>query len=709
MRLSSFLGLMLAFVVGLASATDAKLSPAERVFLKAHPRIVLGTEKSWEPYVIVDANGQINGYDAEILARINALTGAHFQLKAGVWREMQEQARARQIDGLSTGGIHAERRQYLNFSDIYISLNKMLLVAQGNPRSIHGQHDLAGRRIAVHRGNLVDEKLAAKYPEAKIIPLETTAEMVQAVVKGDVDAIFDNGTTLYLAQKLGLPYLEIAFDLGEKLELAFGVRKDWPQAIDILNKGLAAIPLHERLMLQQRWFLGGNRQASDRELLLTAEEQSYLERKQRIHLCVDPDWMPYERIDPKGNHEGIIADLHRDLAKRLGLAIELVPTRSWAESLDATRTHRCDMLSGAVATPERETYLGFTRSFLDVPLVIVTLAGKTFVDTLNDVRQQTFAMLRGHAVVEMLRRRYPELSILEVENAQAGFDALRDGRAFGFIDTASTVGYAIRTGNLLDLQIAGKLAERYALAIAVHPDDPQLRAIYDKALTALSKNDIERIQDHWSSVQIIHDVDHSLVWQILAAVAVLSGLVVYRYRIVSGYNRRLQEANRLLEVLSRHDQLTGVANRRAFDTAIAREMARAQRYGTHLSLVIVDIDHFKKVNDTYGHAEGDRVLVGFARLIEGSVRATDMVVRWGGEEFIVLCPETHRDQACHLAEQLRRRVAELDFGLCGKITISLGVATWRTGEDAGNLIKRVDEALYRAKDSGRNRVELELS
>lgn len=107
------------------TSQQVSLTPQEQTFLAAHPVITLGTEAAWEPYIIVKKDGTITGYDADILAQVNAVTGANFQLKAGVWREMQQAAQEHRIDGLSTGGIHEERKSYLNFSDIYISLSKI--------------------------------------------------------------------------------------------------------------------------------------------------------------------------------------------------------------------------------------------------------------------------------------------------------------------------------------------------------------------------------------------------------------------------------------------------------------------------------------------------------------------------------------------------------------------------------------------------------
>jgi diguanylate cyclase (GGDEF)-like protein/hemerythrin-like metal-binding protein len=153
------------------------------------------------------------------------------------------------------------------------------------------------------------------------------------------------------------------------------------------------------------------------------------------------------------------------------------------------------------------------------------------------------------------------------------------------------------------------------------------------------------------------------------------------------------------------DALTGVPNRLGFNAAISREFERARRYRHPLSLMILDLDHFKQVNDVHGHLAGDRVLVGVARLIEGNIRESDLLARWGGEEFVVVATMTDGQGAARLAEKLRALMAATTLGPGGAVTGSFGVAELRSGDSIEGLLHRADEALYRAKSGGRNRVE----
>jgi diguanylate cyclase (GGDEF)-like protein/PAS domain S-box-containing protein len=151
------------------------------------------------------------------------------------------------------------------------------------------------------------------------------------------------------------------------------------------------------------------------------------------------------------------------------------------------------------------------------------------------------------------------------------------------------------------------------------------------------------------------------------------------------------------EKLARSDALTGLPNRRALDDQLPREMARALRAGSELCLAIIDIDHFKAYNDTYGHLAGDRVLRDCARAWDGALRGEDTILRFGGEEFLVVLPACGVGDATEILERLR--AATPDGQTC-----SAGLAVWRPGESVDDLVARADKALYEAKDSGRDRL-----
>jgi len=195
-----------------------------------------------------------------------------------------------------------------------------------------------------------------------------------------------------------------------------------------------------------------------------------------------------------------------------------------------------------------------------------------------------------------------------------------------------------------------------------------------------------------------------------ALILAIVGDILAAYGLVLLTNERLEgelrAARHNIEVLARTDSLTGLWNRRHFEDTVEIEIERARRYGTPLSLLTLDADHFKRINDSHGHHVGDDVLRKIAQLLGQQIRRSDLLCRWGGEEFMVLVPETDGDRAATMAEKIRQRVAAHEFEGVGRVTVSIGVGQAGRGETADAWLRRVDAALYQAKQRGRNRVVL---
>ena len=152
------------------------------------------------------------------------------------------------------------------------------------------------------------------------------------------------------------------------------------------------------------------------------------------------------------------------------------------------------------------------------------------------------------------------------------------------------------------------------------------------------------------------------------------------------------------------DALTGLGNRRSLDLFLKQQVPNALRYNTPLSIIIFDLDHFKNISDNFGHSIGDQILQKLATLIRERAREADLLGRWGGKEFMLICPETELRGAERLAEILRIAIATYNFSIPLPLRCSFGVAQLQFGEDAESLFARADRALYEAKQAGRNQV-----
>lgn len=543
-------------------ATELPLTAAERAFIARGEDIVLGTDESWMPYVVVDEDGRLTGHDVELIERINQLTGLRISLKVGTWRTLIEQARRREIDGLSAGGVHPEREAFLKFSDIYFSINKMLLVRSDNPSDILTAKDLVGKTIAIHRDNLVDEKIAQRFSKSTILPTDTVDAMINAVVSGEADATFGNGATLFVADHIGLPYLRIAFPLPDKLELAFGIRKDWPELVGILNKALAAIPALERTQLRNKWFVGSELASSEgvvRTLALSTEERAYLASKNVLRFCSDPNWMPVEGVDAQGRHQGIAGDYLQLIAEKLGIRIERHPTRNWRETLAAAQDGACDVLPAATYTDARATYLDFTRPYLDLPLVVATGREPLYIDTLEQLGSAPIGVVADYATNDILRRAYPEAHLIPVADLGTALRQVADNRLVAVIDLLPTIGYEILNRKMLDVTITGTLAERMPLSMAVRKGDTLLRTILQRALDSIPEGQRVMLANRWLRVRSERTLEYGpLVQTGLAAISMILIFWIWQRRKMHRSERARADAER--EADERREYLAHVSH-----------------------------------------------------------------------------------------------------------------------------------------------------
>ena len=223
-------------------------------------------------------------------------------------------------------------------------------------------------------------------------------------------------------------------------------------------------------------------------------------------------------------------------------------------------------------------------------------------------------------------------------------------------------------------------------------------------------------RSRWSVVLLMPDtrVDASRFLGIIITLFVSIIMMIYLYgrerlirdRVELEIRLDMRNVARGLRLQATTDPLTGLYNRLKFNEMLSSEMARSKRHKTSLSLMLYDVDNFKAINDTHGHQVGDAVLVQISELVRQRIRPSDLVARWGGEEFIILAPGSDVQMAYHAAERLRAAMQQVVFDKVGMLSCSFGVSEYVEGDTAETMLARVDAALYRAKVGGRNRVEL---
>lgn len=441
------------------------------------------------------------------------------------------------------------------------------------------------------------------------------------------------------------------------------------------------------------------------QLSLSVSEHKFLATQPVFTLCGDPLWDPYSKL-VNNKYVGFLPDYMRLIGQRIRGQLNVVTHSTWAETLGAMKAGECDIIPGAMQTPSRASFMTFSDVFLSIPAVLAVNSSTPEDISQNELFKQPIAVIEGFAFMEIIKSRYPNTTIIGVDSVDEGLFLLKKNEVIAVLDTPNSISNAVNRTHLTGIKIIDQVRDSLDLSIAVNPkyNDTPFLSILNKAIKSISQREYDTISNRWGKIEFVQKPDYTLMWQILLGVSVLFIFLAYRYRLIQIHNTQL-------EMMARQDQLTGLNNRRVVIEALTENSAISARYNRPLSLVFFDLDDFKHINDRFGHFEGDMVLKTVARILKDNCRQSDVSGRWGGEEFIIVLPESDLFQATQNAEKIRLALEIHNFNptIPYTITGSFGVAQLVPGESIDSIIQRVDLALYQAKSAGKNCVRKDAS
>ncbi|QQZ29001.1 transporter substrate-binding domain-containing protein [Thiothrix subterranea] len=277
-------------------------------------------------------------------------------------------------------------------------------------------------------------------------------------------------------------------------------------------------------------------------IVLTNAEQTWLDQRQGAPLryCFSPVWKPYDFLED-GKHKGIFADYLQLFSQRLNIPLQPVLSSTWGEALQFVREGKCDFLSGAVKTPEREDFLSFTTPYYQTSHVLLAKSGRPFVQSLADIADQKIVIPTGGAIGTQLRQDYPNTLFIEAETPDALFERVENGEAYAGVASFAH-GIQIIQQGLYNLKIIGKLDYNYPISVAVRKDSPPLLGIMQRAVDSLTQADHEAVKRNWNSVYVVETTDYSLLWKlVIGATLILLGSI-YWNRKLTRLNTALQQA-----------------------------------------------------------------------------------------------------------------------------------------------------------------------
>lgn len=432
-------------------------------------------------------------------------------------------------------------------------------------------------------------------------------------------------------------------------------------------------------------------------------------------VVVPASFPPYYSVDEQNHPQGFAIDAFEAIAARAGLSFHYDVKQTWPEVTSALKNGEADIIPNMGVSQTRVDYLDFTSPIATYPISVFVREGTSGISSVADLAHRKVAMISENAAVSILKN-LPEVDLQLYNDIESTYYALISGQVDALVSPETVIWQIAAQFNQTDriVLIHPPLLE-IKRAIGVRKGSGDLRDRLELSLQAFFKSDqYDAIYRKWFS-QEKHFWDARKVFWVMSSLMVLLifAFLLIRHRELVALNASLQQqideatqqlsqSNEYLKDLTVTDALTGISNRRAFENSLRELMGRANRYDEPFSMLIFDIDDFKKLNDQYGHDMGDKVLRELVERVSLIVRDVDILCRWGGEEFTILMPMTDRAGAMKMAERCRLMIADTLFEDVGEVTVSLGVTSYQAGDNERKLFKRADDALYLAKSQGKN-------
>ncbi len=269
--------------------------------------------------------------------------------------------------------------------------------------------------------------------------------------------------------------------------------------------------------------------------------------------------MPLEKIE-NGKHIGIASEFIQLISQRIETPIHLIETDNWTESLEKVKKRECDILPLAEKTPSREEYLDFTTPYVHTSLVIATKMGIPFVDNLNSIKMKPLGVVKNYSIEELLKNKYPNINLVEVESIQEGLDYVQQEKIFGFLDNSIVINYEIQKNSIKDLAITGQFEDSFYLSIASNNDEAILNEILEKALLSIDSNTRAELMNKWNNITYQVQTDYEIILEILFLGIIIVVIFIY-------WNLKLKEEIRNKELIRKQLEQSEERFRTLFDIA----------------------------------------------------------------------------------------------------------------------------------------------
>jgi len=736
-----------------------ELTEAERGWLAEHPQLRLGVDPAWAPFEFLDASGRYRGMAAEYMKLLGNLLGVSLTPVTDLsWPQVIHAARSGELDVLPAVLDTPQRREFLAFTRSYLNF-PMVIMTRDDATVIRGIDDLHGSRIGVVEGYASVDILQSGHPKLELVQYKTLDEGLENLSLGRVDAFVENLASIASAiKRTGLSNVKVAARTPYQSSLAIGVRKDWPQLVGILNKALASLRPEQVDGIEKRWiriefertvnlpfiwkagilvvaamllvlvlvFIWNRRLI--REVNRRTRAERTLARRNQI----------LERLSADHSLQSVLTHLVRTVENEHPQMLASILL------LDPGQQHFATSIAPSLPDFYNEAFSGLTigehvgccghAAFTGERTVVADIQRHPHWVGFQELIQRTDlracwsqpirganGRILGTFALYWTKPRMPkasELRLIEELSAQAG---VAIDHNVG-VQTLRKLSLAVEQSPNAVLITARDGAIEYAnsrfFSVTGYPaaevlgKTPRLLQPQD---SAQSSQDILwaaiEAGREWSGELQYRRKDGSLYWSrdLVSPIVNTDGAVTHFVWL----QEDVTESRRSLEKIAyqaTHDTLTGLMNRHEFERRLAQARSEIENSNREHALCFLDLDQFKIINDTMGHAAGDELLRQISLLLDSRIRKRDCLARFGGDEFAILMEDCPIAIAYDKCEQLRQIIESHRFSW-GDRVFSLGASIGlapisANGGSSSDVLRHADIACYAAKEAGRNRTHM---
>ena len=467
------------------------------------------------------------------------------------WNEFLEKIKKNEIDIMLNIAKTPKREKYLEFTSSYEKVINTVFIKKDNNNNLKNLGDFKGKTLAIIEGFYELELLKEYYPEINLLLVNDSLEGLKKVVFGEANGFFDRlAVGNYFLENNYITNLEPAFEIQDsrfKEDVHLAVNKNNIILKNILEKAKSEIKQEELIVLKRKWFLKNEAKSS---ISLNKDEEAYLSNRNIITMCVNPKLEPFEKIDKSKNHIGIAADILRLISDRLNIQVKLIPTISWEESLEFSKSKKCEILSFLNETPKRKEWLSFTNTLFTDENVIIGRIETPLIKNLSTVKA-SIAIPKETALYERIQKDFPNLIIIPVNSEEEAFEYIEQKKADLTIRSLTIAAHTIKENGFFNLRILNK-PENYenTFKIGILKDDVILKNILNKAIKTISQEELSNIVNKWVAIKYEKKFDYTYLWITFGIIIIIIAFLLYRQYLLKHTNNYLQ-----VEVKRRTTQL----------------------------------------------------------------------------------------------------------------------------------------------------------